>query len=226
MHRLWHIDVIGASNIPSSGPVLVAPNHIAFIDSIFMTTLLEREALGLGKAEYMDSWKTRHILPGIGMIPLDRSGGEASERALDRARDALTAGKVFVIYPEGTRSRDGHLHRGHTGVARLALETGSPIVPVGICGTDKIRPADQRFPSTGVSVTIQFGEPITMDAFESSSSDHRRLLRDITDDVLLEIGKLCGQTYADWYHGQKPTSSPQQQLDDGSADESQSCGPG
>ena len=202
--RMWKIEITGTEHIPASGPALIAPNHIAFIDSIFMVTLIEREILGVGKAEYMDSWKTRHILPGIGMLPLDRSGGSASQDALDQARVSLEAGKLFAVFPEGTRSRDGHLHRGHTGVARLALETGSPIVPVGIRGTDSIQPVDQLMPKLGVRAEIRFGAPITIDQYRNSRVERGQLLRQITDRVMRQIGELSGQTYVDSYQGRGP----------------------
>lgn len=144
------------------------------------------------------------MLPGIGMIPLDRSGGEASQHALTQAREALDEGKAFVVYPEGTRSRDGHLHRGHTGVARLALGAACPIVPAGISGTDMIQRGDQRLPSSGVSVKIEFGEPIAMDRIDPAARDDGRLFRQITDEVMFEISQLSGQTYVDWYRGQEP----------------------
>ena len=202
--RLWKIEITGAEHIPASGPALIAPNHIAFIDSIFMVTLIEREILGVGKAEYMDSWKTRHILPGVGMLPLDRSGGSASQDALDQARASLEAGKLFAVFPEGTRSRDGYLHRGHTGVARLALETGSPIVPVGIRGTDSIQPVDKLIPKLGVRAEIRFGAPITIDQYRNSRVERGQLLRQITDRVMRQIGELSGQTYVDSYQGRGP----------------------
>jgi 1-acyl-sn-glycerol-3-phosphate acyltransferase len=202
--RMWKIEITGAEHIPTSGPALIAPNHIAFIDSILMVTLIEREILGVGKAEYMDSWKTRHILPGVGMLPLDRSGGSASQDALDQARASLEAGKLFAVFPEGTRSRDGYLHRGHTGVARLALETGSPIVPVGIRGTDSIQPVDKLIPKLGVRAEIRFGPPITIDQYRNSPVERGQLLRQITDQVMHQIGELSGQTYVDSYQGQGP----------------------
>ncbi len=202
--RLWDIDIVGASNIPASGPVLIAPNHIAFIDSIFMAVLLERKAVGVGKAEYMESWKTRYILPAVGMIPLDRSGGEASEDAMTQADEILAAGEPFVVFPEGTRSRDGDLHRGHTGAARLALQARCPIVPVGIRGTDAIQPVDKVLPKTGVRAEIHIGKPISTDTYLDSAVEHGALLRQITDEVMSEIAKLSGQTYVDSYFGQEP----------------------
>jgi len=202
--RMWKIEITGAEHIPATGPALIAPNHIAFIDSIFMATLIEREVLGVGKAEYMDSWKTRHILPGVGMLPIDRSGGAASEDALAQAQASLDAGKLFVVFPEGTRSRDGYLHRGHTGVARLGLETGSPIVPAGIRGTDSIQPVDKVIPKLGVRAEIRFGTPITIDQYRNSRVERRQLLRQITDQVMRRISELSGQTYVDSYQDQGP----------------------
>lgn len=202
--RLWRIEITGAEHIPVTGPALIAPNHIAFIDSIFMVTLIERDILGVGKAEYMDSWKTRHILPGVGMLPLDRSGGAASQEALDQAKASLQAGKLFAVFPEGTRSRDGQLHRGHTGLARLALDTGSPIIPVGIRGTDLIQPVDKRFPKLGLRAEIRFGAPISMEQYGRSSAEQGQLLRQITDQVMQRIAELSGQTYVDSYQERGP----------------------
>ncbi len=203
--RIWDIDIIGESNIPSSGPALIAPNHIAFIDSIFMAVLLEREAVGVGKAEYMDSWRTRYLLPAVGMIPLDRSGGEASEGAMGQADEILAAGRLFVVFPEGTRSRDGHLHRGHTGAARLALKARCPIIPVGISGTDAIQPVDKVLPKTGVRAEIRIGKPISTEPYVDSTTERGALLRQITDEVMTEISGLSGQTYVDWYFGEEPS---------------------
>src|SRR5690606_28061425 len=146
MHALWRINVTGAHNVPAEGPAVFCPNHISFFDSLVLPVVLPRRISYVGKAEYMDSWKTRHIFPAIGMIPIDREGGSASQRALDTATRVLERGELFGTYPEGTRSRDGRPHRGHTGPARLALRTGAPLIPVGLRGTDRIQPAGASLP--------------------------------------------------------------------------------
>jgi 1-acyl-sn-glycerol-3-phosphate acyltransferase len=137
---LWRIKTVGLDRLPPNGGAIFCPNHTSVIDSFFLPLVLPRRITFVGKAEYMDSWKTKHIFPAIGMIPIDRSGGNAAERALNTAARVLESGEFFGIYPEGTRARDGRLHRGHTGPARLALRTGAPIVPVGIVGTREIQP--------------------------------------------------------------------------------------
>ncbi len=126
------------------GPAILCPNHISFIDSVFLMLSLPRNISFVGKAEYMDSWKTKFLFPAMGMIPIDRAGGDKSQRALDIAQNVLERGELFGIYPEGTRSRDGRLYKGRTGAARLAMATGAPIYPVGIVGTDKVQPVERE----------------------------------------------------------------------------------
>ena len=135
------------------------------IDSFFLPVALPRQITFVGKAEYMDSWKTRRLFPALGMIPIDRSGGSASERALNTAARVLEHGGLFGIYPEGTRARDGRLHRGHTGPARLALRTRCPIVPVGILGTRDVQPPDAKLPRPFKPVQIRFGRPIDLSRY-------------------------------------------------------------
>ncbi len=196
--RLWDLDIEGMENIPTSGPALITPNHVAFIDSVFISIIMPRRTLAVGKGEYMDSWKTKYILPATGMIPIDRSGGSASQGALDAAAVSLERGDLFLIYPEGTRTRTGYLHKGRTGAARLALRTGAPIVPVGIRGTDRIQPVDQTKPVTGVPCEVRIGKPIDVSRYRDRQDD-RRVLRQITDEVMYEVAELSGQTYVDVY---------------------------
>ena len=144
--RLWKMNIEGLENIPTDGPAIICPNHISFFDSVFVMTFVGRNISFVGKAEYMGSWKTRVAFPLLGMIPIDRSGGERSQAALDAASAVLRRRELFVIYPEGTRSRDGYLYRGRTGAARLALDTGCPIFPVGIVGTAEIQRPDAKLP--------------------------------------------------------------------------------
>ncbi len=198
--RAWDLRVTGRENIPTSGPALITPNHLAFIDSVITMFVLPRRALAVGKAEYMDSWKTRYIFPATGMIPIDRSGGAASQEALDLAASSLEAGELFMIYPEGTRSRSGYLHKGRTGAARLALATGAPIVPVGLRGTDRIQPVNAPMPKFRLPVEVNFGRPIDVSRYHGKLDD-RMLLRQITDEVMFEIAELSGQTYVNVYAG-------------------------
>jgi 1-acyl-sn-glycerol-3-phosphate acyltransferase len=167
---------------------------------------MPRRVLAVGKAEYMDSWKTRYIFPATGMIPLDRSGGTASLEALDKAAESLDRGDLFLMYPEGTRTRTGYLHKGRTGAARLALRTGAPIVPVGIRGTEQIQPPDAPVPKTGMRCEYRFGRPIDVSRYRDKTDD-RLLMRQITDEVMFEIAELSGQTYVDVYAG-SPLPTP------------------
>lgn len=196
----WRITTEGTEHVPTSGGAIIAPNHISVLDSFFVPLSVGRRMTYVGKAEYMDDWKTKWVFPAIGMIPIDRSGGDASQRALDAAAGVLESGELFGIYPEGTRARDGKLHKGHTGLARLALRTGAPIVPVGIIGTDAVQPPDAKFPKPFRRVHIRFGRPISVDRYADRAGD-RLLLRQITDEVMYEIRNLSGQEYVDSYAG-------------------------
>jgi 1-acyl-sn-glycerol-3-phosphate acyltransferase len=195
---LWRIEVEGLEHVPSDGPAVLCPNHISFIDSLFLPAVLPRRITYVGKAEYLDSWKTKHLLPALGMIPIDRAGGDAAKAALDAASRVLQRGELFGIYPEGTRSRDGRLHKGHTGAARLALRNGCPIVPVGIVGTDRIQPADTAVPRPFMRAVVRFARPIDVSRYIGREGDHM-LLRQLTDEVMYEIRELTGQEYVDNY---------------------------
>ncbi len=203
----WRVHVEGAHHIPRSGPAIIAPNHTSVLDSFFVPLVLKRRITYVGKAEYMDDWKTRLLFPAMGMIPIDRSGGDASARALDASAAILNAGELFGIYPEGTRSRNGHLHRGHTGVARLALRTRSPIVPVGIIGSCDVQPPDAKLPRPFREVTIRFGAPIDVERYQDRANDPL-VLRQITDEVMYEIRNLSGQHYIDQYATKQHESIP------------------
>jgi 1-acyl-sn-glycerol-3-phosphate acyltransferase len=203
MRALWKVKPIGLDNVPQSGPAIVCPNHISFLDSPFLMWTLPRKLTFVGKAEYLDSWKTKYLFPAVGMIPLDRSGGEASKQALDLARQVLERGELFGIYPEGTRSRSGKLHKGHTGAARLSIETGAPIIPVGVRGTDQIQPPEAKLPRLFKACEIRFGRPILPSRY-GDRADDRLVLREMTDDVMFEIRELSGQEYVDTYATKKP----------------------
>ena len=197
---LWKIKVHGIEHVPATGGVLIAANHISFLDSVFLMAVLPRRVTFVGKAEYLDDWKTKFIFPNVGMIPLDRSGGDASKAALDAAAGVLRRNELFGIFPEGTRSRNGQLHKGRTGVARLALDTGSVIVPAGIVGTDAIQPPDAKFPKLFKPCSISFGRPIDPARFKGAEHDPR-IARQITDELMFEIREMTGQTYIDEYAG-------------------------
>jgi 1-acyl-sn-glycerol-3-phosphate acyltransferase len=208
-HRLWDFTVEGLEHVPESGGAIMCPNHTSVIDSFFLPCALPRRISFVGKAEYMDSWKTKHLFPALGMIPIDRGGGSASERALDTAARVIEQGELFGIYPEGTRARDGRLHKGHTGPARLALRTGAPIVPVGIVGTREIQPPDAKFPKPRLPVTIRFGRPVRAERYVGRDADHL-VLRQVIDEVMFEIRELTGQEYVDQYATKKAESLPTQ----------------
>jgi 1-acyl-sn-glycerol-3-phosphate acyltransferase len=204
---LWRVRVEGLEHVPSEGGAVFCPNHTSVIDSFFLPLVLPRRIMFVGKAEYMDSWKTRQLFPALGMIPIDRSGGSASDRALNTAARVLEAGQYFGIYPEGTRARDGRLHRGHTGPARLALRTGTPIVPVGIVGTREVQPPEAKLPKPFKSVTIRFGRPVDVTRY-ADRADDRMVLRQIIDEVMFEIRELTGQEYVDEYATKKAEGFP------------------
>jgi 1-acyl-sn-glycerol-3-phosphate acyltransferase len=198
LRGLYRIRIEGREHVPAQGPVILAANHRSFMDSIFLPLVIRRRVTFVAKAEYFDDKRTAWFFRGVGQIPIRREGGSASERALASATEVLGTGGVFGIYPEGTRTRDGYLHRGHTGVARLALRTGAPIVPVGMIGTDEIQPTDKKMPRIMRELTIRFGNPITGARFEGKEHD-RLVLRQITDEVMFEIQQLSGYEYVDTY---------------------------
>jgi 1-acyl-sn-glycerol-3-phosphate acyltransferase len=204
---LWRISTVGLDRVPTIGGAIFCPNHTSVIDSFFLPLVLPRRITFVGKAEYMDSWKTKHIFPAIGMIPIDRGGGNAAERALNTAARVIESGEFFGIYPEGTRARDGRLHRGHTGPARLALRTGAPIVPVGIVGTREIQPPDAKVPRPFKRAEVRFGHPIDVQRY-AGRADDRMVLRQIIDEVMFEIRELSGQEYVDEYATKKAESFP------------------
>jgi 1-acyl-sn-glycerol-3-phosphate acyltransferase len=196
-NRLWDFTVEGRENIPADGPALVTPNHLSFCDSIFVPAALPRRVWAIGKGEYMDSWKTKHIFPALGMIPINRVGGVAALAALDTAARVLDDGRLFMIYPEGTRSRSENLHKGRTGAARLAIRCHAPIVPVGHSGTLAVQPPDSMVLKRKLPVTVRFGRP--MWAHEFGDPEDPRTLRVFTDAVMFEIAQLSGQKYVDRY---------------------------
>ena len=198
----WKFQIEGLDHVPAQGGAILCPNHTSVLDSFFVPALLPRRVSYVGKAEYMDDWKTRALFPALGMIPIDREGGDAAERALATAQRCLERGELFGIYPEGTRSRDGRLYRGHTGPARLALRTGAPIVPIGISGAREVMPPDAKFPKLRLPVSIRFGRPISVERYRDRAGD-RLVLRQIIDEVMYEIRELSGQEYVDEYATKK-----------------------
>lgn len=203
--RLWRFRLEGFENIPAEGPAILCPNHVSFLDSAFTMLLAGRNVSFVGKAEYMDDWKTKKLFPMLGMIPIDRSGGSKSEGALLAAEAVLRRGELFGIFPEGTRSRDGMLYKGHTGAARLALKVGCPLIPVGIVGTREIQPPDKVMPKLFREVTFRVGRPIDVARYADRENDHM-VLREITDELMFEIRDLTGQEYRNVYATKKSES--------------------
>lgn len=196
---LWRVRVEGAEHVPAQGPVILAPNHVTFLDSIFLPLVVPRRVTYVAKAEYFDSWKTAWFFRAVGQIPMRREGGSASERALAAARDVLEAGGVLGIYPEGTRSPDGRLYRGHTGVARLALGCHVPLVPVGLVGTSEVQHPGSNLPHPFRKVTVRFGRPLDLSRFTGEGASDPMALRALTDELMFEIRALSGQEYVDRY---------------------------
>ena len=195
---LWRVRVVGRSNVPRQGPVILAANHVSFCDSLFLPVVVWRRVTFVAKAEYFDSWRTAWFFRAAGQIPMRRDGGSASERALAAAREVLQGGGTLGIYPEGTRSPDGRLYRGHTGVARLALTCGVPIVPVGIVGTTAVQPRGSLWLRPFRSVEVRFGSPLDVERF-AGAGDDPMVLRALTDELMFEIGRLTGQEHVDRY---------------------------
>jgi 1-acyl-sn-glycerol-3-phosphate acyltransferase len=193
------IRVEGRQHVPRHGPIILASNHRSFLDSLIIPLVVRRRVTFVAKAEYFDDPKSAWFFRGVGQIPIRREGGSASQRALDSAMDVLSEGRVFAIYPEGTRTRDGLLHRGHTGVARLAMSSGASIVPVGLVGTDDVQPVDARMPRLFQRVTVRFGEAIDPTRYQAPGAEERLALRTLTDEVMYEIRELCGYEYVDTY---------------------------
>ena len=205
--RLWSIEISGLDRLPESGPAILCPNHVSFLDSAFLMLVVQRNISFVGKAEYMDSWKTKILFPMMGMIPIDRSGGEKSQAALDAAEGVLTRGELFGMFPEGTRSRDGCLYKGRTGAARLATKIGCPIFPVGIVGTDDIQPPDAKVPKLFRSCSITIGRPVRPERYTTSTDPHMAW-RSMIDEVMYEVQSMTGQVYRNVYAGKTADSEP------------------
>ena len=197
--RPW---VTGLDNIPKKGGVILAINHLSFIDSVFLPLVLDRRIFFLAKSDYftgrgLKGWATKAFMNGTGMLPIDRSGGKASEASLNTGLKVLHDGEVLGIYPEGTRSPDGKLYRGRTGVARMILEGNVPVVPVAMIDTEKIMPQGTTIPKVQ-RLGIVIGEPLDFSRFAGLESD-RFILRSITDEIMYELNRLSGQEYVDVY---------------------------
>ncbi|GAA1923919.1 lysophospholipid acyltransferase family protein [Nocardioides hwasunensis] len=200
---VWRPTVEGLHHVPATGPVIVASNHLSFVDSVVIPCIVPRKVVFLAKSDYFTGTGAKGALSrawfeGLGMLPVDRDDTRAALASLDTALQVLGRGEAFGIYPEGTRSRDGRLYRGRTGVAHLALTAGCPVVPVGLQGTPEIQPIGSNVPRLA-EVTVRFGEPITVTG-EYDGVPTGRARRDLTDRIMRAIGELSGQEPAGVYN--------------------------
>lgn len=209
-HLVWRPKIIGKDNVPAEGGVLLASNHLSFIDSFAIPVAAPRKVSFLAKNEYFTGTGIRgRFIRGFmeagDAIPVDRENSRGAQDSLDLALQVLRDGKAFGIYPEGTRSRDGRLYRGRTGVAFLSLTAGVPVVPVGLIGTDKVQPVGERGLRLA-EVTIAFGAPILPSAYAGLPAGRAR--RQLTDDVMDSIAALTGQERAPGYNERGATEEP------------------
>ncbi|MGC9671463.1 lysophospholipid acyltransferase family protein [Planosporangium sp. 12N6] len=198
LRTLWRPKVTGLEHLPRTGPVIMASNHLSVVDSLIIPIMASRPVYFLAKDEYFHKPVMRTIMTGLNQIPVDRSGGRASLMALDAALPVLRDGQVLGIYPEGTRSPDGRLYRGRPGVAKLALDSGATVLPVGLAGTEKIQPIGARLPRVGVPVEMRVGKPLDLSPWRDVTVDSR-VLREITAALMAEIQALTGQEYVGRY---------------------------
>lgn len=197
----WRPTVEGLENVPRTGGAIFAGNHLSVADELFLGAVVPRHLAFWAKSEYFDGtglrgWFNRAVMHGLGAIRVERRGGRGALTAFDAAIPVLRAGDLVAVYPEGTRSPDGRLYRGRTGVVRLALAAGVPVIPVGMIGTDVVQPIGARMPRLGAGkITVRFGEPLHF----AGRPDDRSSLRAMTDEVMAAIQKLTGQEYVPRY---------------------------
>lgn len=208
MRATWNPRVEGLDNVAANGGAILAANHLSVSDQLFLGAVIGRQVHFWAKEDYfhMPGVKGRAIasmMHGLGTIPVHRDGGRAALHALDAAVPVLRSGELVGVFPEGTRSTDGRLYRGRTGVARLAMEARVPVVPVGFLGTEKVQPIGHRIPDVKsrkqASVVVRFGEPLDF----TGRSDDMSSMRAITDEVMIAIQKLTGQEYTGRYAASK-----------------------
>jgi 1-acyl-sn-glycerol-3-phosphate acyltransferase len=193
LYRPW---TEGMEHLPERGPAILASNHLSFLDSIFLPAVCERPIFFLGKSDYFSGWR-RHFFEGVGVMPVQRQGGDAGEASLRKGQEILERGHLLGIYPEGTRSPDARLYRGKTGPVRLALRTGAPIIPVAMMGTFEILPPQANVPKIA-KVGVRVGPPLDFSRYHGKDDD-RFVLRSATDELMYEIMMLSGQEYVDEY---------------------------
>jgi len=207
--RPW---AVGTDNVPREGPAILASNHLSFSDHFFAPLPLPRKVVFLAKSEYFTGRGIKGLISkaffsGVGQIPVDRSGGKASERALRTGLRVLADGQLLGIYPEGTRTPDGRLYRGKTGVARLALEARVPVIPTAMVGTFEFQPPGKITPRLWVRPGVKFGKPLDFSRYYGMEND-RLVLRATTDEIMYELMKLSGQEYVDQYAQRLKVSVP------------------
>jgi 1-acyl-sn-glycerol-3-phosphate acyltransferase len=199
----WRPKVTGLDNVPSTGPAILASNHLSVIDSIILPSVMRRNVYFLAKGEYFEMSGVagavmKQIMYGLNQIPVDRSGGRKSLVAIDSALPVLRDGHVLGIYPEGTRSPDGRLYRGRPGVAKVALDAPAPIIPLGLIGTEKIQPIGSRIPRIGPNVEVRVGEPLDLSPWQGGEVDSKGL-RELTHRLMTAIAAITGQEYVSRY---------------------------
>ena len=218
---IYRISWEGRDNVPQKGPAIIAASHLSFLDSFFIPLVVRRrKVIFLAKSDYFESWKTAWFFKMMGQLPMDREGGKKSQQALELAAKVLGEGKLLAIYPEGTRSQDGRLHKGRTGVARIAFNTGVPVVPCGLAGTAEIMPKNARFPRLRGRrrVVVKFGKPLDFSRFAGKELD-RVALRSATDEIMQQIQQLTGQEYVDEYNSSRASEAPSGTEGDGGRDD-------
>ncbi len=202
LRLLFKVRVEGIEHVPANGRVILASNHLSFCDSIFLPLVVKRRVTFVAKAEYFEQRKTAWFFKLMGQIPIKRGGGSASARALESAKEVLSNDGIFAIYPEGTRSPDGRLYKGRTGVARLALDTKTPVIAVAMMGTREAQPIGQVKPNFFSPITVKFSAPMKFDRFVEKRNDPLTLRR-ITDEIMFELRELSGQSYVNEYAPKK-----------------------
>jgi 1-acyl-sn-glycerol-3-phosphate acyltransferase len=195
LRRCWHIEVDGVKHLPTQGPFIVAANHQSFMDSVFLALVAPGPIRFVAKAEYFDRWPSAWMFRALGQIPLRRGSSAAAVHALAAARVVLAENGIVGIYPEGTRSRDGKLHRGSSGPVRLAMRSGAPIVPVGLIGTDTVQAPGETLPHLFREVVIRVGAPQHVPSAGEGCS-RKTILRGATDELMQTIAELSGQERA------------------------------
>ncbi len=203
LRAIWRPWITGLENVPATGPVILASNHLSFSDSFFMPVLQKRRVTFLAKAEYFTTPGikgrfSRWFMSAVGQVPIDRDDADASRAALTTGVRLLADGAVLGIYPEGTRSPDGRLYRGKTGVARMALASGAVVVPIAMVDTDTIQPTGRRIPKLRPRPGVRVGRALDFSRYEGLAGD-RFVERSMTDEIMYELMLLSGQEYVDVY---------------------------